>query len=259
VIARVLFLGTLFACSHQQDTTFADLIRARNEAIARGDSGAVHRGITDDMEWVVGATGTPLQAPQFLAAISHAQNPPPEFTVDSVHVRDLGRVATVTYRRMDRRRLSGAESVNWTRALEVYVRRNGRWLLAQHSHTWIVRSPTPIAIDSTSLAAFVGRYQIGDGVDDNVHFEHGHLVETLSGLTEGAVLLPVSESAFSPDGIAPLIMFERDASGRIIGYVQDLPDGTVRLAKRIDGGDRQSQVLPSPHTPTARPTAKTAP
>lgn len=262
MIARFfLWIGViaLGACAHQSDATFADLIRARNDAIARGDSAAVHKDITDDMEWVIGATGTPLQTPQFLAAISQAQNPPPEFTIDSVHARNLGDVATVTYRRRDRRRLGNVSTESWTRALEVYVRRDGRWLLAQHSHTWIVQAPTPIALDSTSLAAFVGRYQIGDGVADNVHFENGHLVATLSGLTVGGELMPVSEDAFSPDGMAPLIVFERDASGRIIGYVQGSPDGQVLRARYIAGSGTPTRDLPRPHTPAAPPAAKTAP
>ena len=249
------------ACARPQnlDATFTDLIRARNDAIARGDSATVHQGMTDDMEWVIGATGTPLRGSQFLAAISHAQHPPPEFTIDSVHVRDLGDVATVTYRRVDTRRLRGTSTTNWTRALEVYVRRDRRWLLAQHSHTWIVRSPTAITMDSTALAAFVGNYRIGDSVADSVHFEHGHLVATLTGLTEGATLVPVSPSTFSPDGIAPLISFERDASGRVIGYVQGAPDGQVLRTTYIAGSGTPARARPQPHMPAARPAAKTAP
>jgi len=46
-------------------------------------------------------------------------------------------------------------------------------------------------------------------------------------------LVPVSENAFSPDGVAPLIVFERDGSGRVAGYVQGSPDGSVRRARRI--------------------------
>jgi hypothetical protein len=201
--------------------------------MARGDTAAVHREITDDMEWVVGATGMPLAASEFLSAISHVQNPRPEWTIDSVHARDLGGVATVTYRRLDRRRAGNVETANWTRALEVYVWRGHHWLLTRHSHAWIVQSPPTIAVDSTALAAFVGHYRIGDGVVDNVHFEGGHLVATLSGQTVGGELLPVSESAFSPDGVAPLMVFERDASGHVIGYVQGAPDGGVRRARRI--------------------------
>lgn len=223
------------ACSPQRDldSTFRELISARNDAMVHGDTATVHRGISDDMQWVVGATGTTLTAPQLLSALSHVSNPLPEWTIDSVHARDLGDVATVTYRRIDRRRGGNYETTNWTRALEVYVHRDGRWVMINHSHTWIVQSPPTISMDSTALAAFVGHYQIGDGLYDDVHFEGGHLVATLSTQKVGGVLLPVSESAFSPDGVAPLIVFERDASGRVLGYVQGAPDGSVLRTRRI--------------------------
>jgi hypothetical protein len=230
-------LGAIGLCAGARprdlDATFRDVINARNDAMARGDTAAVHRGISDDMQWVVGATGTSIGASPFLSAISQVPNPPPEWTVDSVHARDLDGVATVTYRRLDRRRAGNVETSTWTRALEVYVRRGGRWLLVNHSHTWIVHAPPTIAMDSATLAVFVGHYQIGDGVVDNVHFEGGHLVATISGQTVGGVLLPVSEAAFSPDGVAPLIVFERDASGHVIDYVQGNPDGSVRRALRV--------------------------
>lgn len=49
----------------------------------------------------------------------------------------------------------------------------------------------------------------------------------------GAHLLPVSDGAFSPEGSAPLIVFERDAAWRVTGYVQQQPDGFVARARRL--------------------------
>ena len=45
-----------------------------------------------------------------------------------------------------------------------------------------------------------------------------------------------------PDGIGALMVFERDASGRVTGYVQGLPDGHVVRAARLRsprGSDRR--------------------
>ena len=75
--------------------------------------------------------------------------------------------------------------------------------------------------------------QIGPGFVDYVHWEGSGLVATSTAETSGARLVPISENAFSPDGVAPLIVFERDASGRVAGYVQGSPDGVVRRAQRI--------------------------
>src|SRR5437667_4306843 len=49
----------------------------------------------------------------------------------------------------------------------------------------------------------------------------------------GAVLVPVSSSAFSPDGVGALMVFERDSAGRVVGYVQGLASGQVIRAVRL--------------------------
>jgi hypothetical protein len=107
----------------------------------------------------------------------------------------------------------------------------------RHSTTWIVRSPLLSGIDSAHAAVFVGQYDKGGGFVDDVHFHVGRLVaqSTLEKLigTPGAMLRRVSDDTFSPDGIAPMIVFERDATGRVVGYVQQSPDGTITRARRV--------------------------
>jgi hypothetical protein len=88
-------------------------------------------------------------------------------------------------------------------------------------------------MDSSALQPFVGRYQIAPNYVDNVHWESGHLIATASGQSSGARLVPVSSSAFSPDGIGSVLVFERDPRGRVVGYVQAYPDGRVIRASRL--------------------------
>jgi len=112
--------------------------------------------------------------------------------------------------------------------------------LVRHTQTWIVGPPALLdAAASASPAPFVGRYDRGAGYIDDVHFHDGHLaaqstLEVLLG-DPGARLRPVSANAFSPEGIAPMIVFEHDAGGRVTGYVQQEPDGTIVRARRIAG------------------------
>jgi Domain of unknown function (DUF4440) len=234
-----LGLATVVAsgCTHTQratDATFGSLIAARHAAMARGDTATVHRQLADDMNWVIGASGGTLSAAQFLAAVSHVQTPPPRYEIDSLHARALGTVATVAYRRVDRRTAGTYEATNLTRCLDVFVRRGSQWLLVEHSQTWIVQSPPPVRLDAAALGAFIGHYEIAPGFVDDVHWEGKELVATVTGQMQGGRLVPVSTSAFSPDGVAPLIVFERDATGRVVGYVQGSPDGGVRRARRIE-------------------------
>jgi ketosteroid isomerase-like protein len=217
------------------DTEFHDRLVAFNTAVARADTAALGPQIADDLIWVIGATGDVVGKTRLLAAASTPQDPVPHFDVDSVRVRRAGDVAMVDYRRTDRRRVGGYElSFTW-RVFETYVRTGARWQVARHIQTWVHQAPsTPAAMDSATLAAFVGRYEIDPSYIDNVHFEGRELVATPTGQKEGGHLVPVSENAFVPDGIGALLVFERDRRGRVIGYIQGYPDGRVLRARKID-------------------------
>ena len=166
------------AQAREAESTFQKLLSARYESIARGDSAAIRRQIAVDMHWVVGANGASINATQFLSAVSHRQVPPPRFEIDSLRARIVGAVATISYRRLDRRVAGAFEVVDYSRALEVFVRHGADWILLEHSQTWVVQSPQPISLDSITLSAFVGRYEVGPGFVDDVHWEDGHLVAT---------------------------------------------------------------------------------
>ena len=212
---------------------FRRLLVAQYADIAHGDTAALRPRLADDLIWVIGANGNEVSKGQFLAAVAPLQVPAPRFEVDSIRVQRIGDVAIVGYRRADHRAAGAFEVTTLTRALDVFVRRHGKWLLARHTQAWLVTPVAPVPLDSAALQAFVGRYQIGPAYVDDVHWEGDQLVATASGQKAGATLVPVSTSAFSPDGVGALMVFERDATGRVVGYVQGYPDGRVVRAARL--------------------------
>lgn len=217
------------------DSTFRSLIATRDAAIARGDTAAVHRMITDDLVWIDGSTGGVVTAPQLVGAVAHMQSRSPSANTDSLHARRLGDVVTVTSVRVNRLPMGTEEARTTTRALDLFVLRGGEWLLASHTQVWIPAPPVPVVLDSTALAAFVGRYQLAPGFIDNVHRSGAGLVATATGEVGGAVLVPVSASVFRvANNIATVTIFERDSTGRVIGYVSHWPDGQVHRARKLD-------------------------
>lgn len=213
-------------------------------AIARGDTAVLRRRLGADLRWVVATRGAVIDRSRLLAA---AAGPPPgaprvvtlEYAVDSVTTWQHGDVATAEYRVTDRRTFRGHQNVFVSRASDLFVfRRPHGWELVRHTQAWIVGPPALLdAADSATLVPFVGRYDRGAGYIDDVHFREGHLVaqSTLEALlgAPGAHLRPVSGNTFSPEGVAPMIVFERDAQGRVTGYVQQEPDGTIVRARRL--------------------------
>ncbi len=207
------------------------LLTALYDAIARGDSQTVHAMLGDDVQWVVGVSGAVVNQRQLLAATSVPS--PARSVIDSLQAHQYGATLVADYIRGDRWPLGdSAFTVSW-RALAVFARRGDAWNLVRHTLTWLAQPVRAIAVDSSALDAFVGRYQIAPAYIDNVHWEGGHLVATASGQTIGARLVPVSATAFSPDGVGAMIVFERDSKGHVIGYVQAYPDGRVIRAPRL--------------------------
>ena len=212
---------------------FRELLVTQYRDIAHADTAALRPHLADDLVWVLGANGKEVTKSQFLAAVSQPQVPAPRFEVDSLRVKRIGDVAIVAYRRSDRRAVGALDVTTLTRALDVFVQVRRNWLLARHTQAWLVTPVAPVSLDSATLQPFVGRYEIGPGFVDNVHWEGGQLVATASGQAAGATLVPVSTTAFSPDGVGALILFERDTMGRVLGYVQGYPDGRVVRAARL--------------------------
>jgi hypothetical protein len=201
--------------------------------IGVGDTAGLRAHLSPHLRWTVGVNGSVLTRDALLAAAAPSRGPAPRFEVDSVHEMRAGGTTIIDYVRTDHRPLGSTELVTRWRALAVFTGDGPRWQLVRQSLTWLVHPAQPIALDSAALQAFVGRYQIASGYTDNVHWEDGHLVATATGQHAGARLVPVSTDAFSPDGFGALIVFERDAGGRVVGYVQGYPDGTVFRAPRL--------------------------
>ncbi|MGI8509357.1 MAG: nuclear transport factor 2 family protein [Gemmatimonadaceae bacterium] len=217
------------------DSKFQSLVEARDAAIARGDTAAVHLMITDNLVWIDGSTGAVVTAPQLVGAVAHMQARSPSAMTDSVHARRVGDVVMVASVRVNRWTMGTEEARTTTRALDLFVLSGGKWLLASHTQVWIPAPPVPVVLDSTALAAFVGRYQLAPGFIDNVHRSGAGLVATATGEAGGAVLVPVSASVFRvANNIATVTIFERDSSGRVVGYVSHWPDGQVHRARKLE-------------------------
>jgi hypothetical protein len=248
-------------CQHTPASARPDLVAAiiaNYAAIADRDTSAVRGGLADDFRWVLATGGQVVTRSELIAAIARAPSSAVvTYGVDSAHVEIVGRVAMVDYRLTDRRRFGGYARAFVSRGTDTFIERDGEWRLTRRTQTWIVSPPATITLGPTALRAFVGRYEHGSGFVDDVRLEGGELVATSSAeaaaALPGAHLRPVSDDAFSPDGVAPLIVFERDASGRVTGYVQQSPDGSVVRARRLpavsDAGDGEASPGRAPYPP----------
>ncbi len=215
------------------DEQFRASIRARDVAFSRADSAAVHRLISDSLVWVDGTGGGIISTPRLLAAVA-ASHGRIHVESDSIRARRIGDVVSVDFLRTSRYVLGKLEVATTSRASELFVPQNGGWLLAHHTQVWIPTRAIVFALDSAALNAFVGRYEIGPGYVDDVHWSGGKLVATATGEQGGATLVPVSATVFRVgNDVGTATMFERDGTGRVVGYVSHWPDGHVVRARKL--------------------------
>ena len=205
------------------------------EALVSADTAALRYWLADDLVWTDGVSGAEVTKDQVLAVLGgrRMDGLPPRTERDSIRVDVVGGVAFARFRRVDHRPLGGVDFPTRWRVLDAFVARDGRWQLVRHTQTWLVEPVAAVALDSAAQQAFVGRYEVAPGYVDDVHWAGGHLVAMLTGYPPGARLVPVGATVFSPDGTGALIAFERDATGRVIGYVQGYPDGRVLRRRKL--------------------------
>ena len=235
LLAAGILIGASFRATAQAEPADANAARARLEtlysALAHGDSTTARSVLGNEVVWIVGSGGATLNRAQLIAAAGRPT--PARFAVDSLQTRRYRQTLIADYIRHDRWPLGDTSFIVSWRAVAVFVAVDTTWRLVHHSLSWLAKPVRAVAIDSNALGSFVGRYQIAPGYVDNVHWEAGHLVATPTGQSEGARLIPVSATAFSPDGIGAVLVFERDARGRVVGYVQAYPDGRIIRAPRL--------------------------
>lgn len=213
-------------------------VRTTFDAIARADSAALGDLLSDSLRWLSPTSGAVYGKSQLLGAAARMPTTVRIlYAFDSMRVWRAGSVAVAEYRLIDSRTFAAHTNAFTSRGMDVFTLEGGAWRLRQHVQSWVPRSPARVVADTGALRAFVGLYDRGDGYIDDVHLESSGLIATSSGEkalgASGARLIPVSENAFSPEGSAPLIVFERDARGRVTGYVQQQPDGIVARARRL--------------------------
>lgn len=204
-------------------------------ALAGTDTAILARQLGDDLVWTVGVSGTDYTRKQILKLVAdRPTGSAPRTVIDSVHTDTIANIIFASSRRTDHQTLGGVDFPTTWRVLDAFTQRDGRWQLVRHTQTWLVTPVQPIAdLDSAALLPFVGRYEAAPGYVDDVHLDGDHLVATLTGYPPGARLVPVSATVFSPDGTGALIAFERDATGRVVGYVQGYPDGRVMRRRKL--------------------------
>ena len=156
--------------------------------------------------------------------------------VDSLHVVVTGEVAFVDYWIVVRVPFGPRTRAEPYRNLDTFIRRGGEWLLIRHAETHALSSPSALVVAPSLLADYVGRYEWWPGYVDTITLAGGQLFERGTGEAEAALNIAASPEAFFVKGDPSLIVFVRNRSGRVTGYVLHWPDGQITAARKVAAG-----------------------
>ena len=168
------------------------------------------------------------------------------FHIDEVQVRACGGTAVISFRvaRDEKREgdtatvvINGQTSSSpfHYRQTDVFTRRGERWeLIAAHT-TEIPVERTAVRVDPRTLDAYVGQYELGNGMFISVTTDGGKLYSQRTGRPRHELLpevLPGSEERFFVAGDPGSYIFRKDEQGRI-GYWVYRNVGGETAARRI--------------------------
>lgn len=102
---------------------------------------------------------------------------------------------------------------------ETWVRRDGGWkVLATHSYA-ALKAPPAIALPPARLDDYAGRYAAAPDLVYVITRDGDHLVGGREGKAAKPLAVEIADVLFAPDALRTRKIFRRDATGRVIGFV----------------------------------------
>jgi Domain of unknown function (DUF4440) len=215
----------------QTSREIAEQINNRHVARARFDRNAYSTLI--DPSVVFAEPGEVQTAAQLLAEVHPTVGYKMVVENESPKVTNFGQTAVAVYRQNEKE-IYGEQSLT-TRVMVVdtYIKKDGNWVLIAH-----VELPEPlrrksVKVNPAVLTQYAGQYEYGPGFVDTISVAGGKLMAQETGDDKPSELQPLNEATFFVDGDDGLVIFEKDASGKVSRYVYRTK-GQELIAKKIN-------------------------
>ncbi|HLV86078.1 MAG TPA: DUF4440 domain-containing protein [Candidatus Sulfotelmatobacter sp.] len=172
--------------------------------------------------------------------IEHLRNMPLAYDHSENHREFLahiyGETAVLNFRLTAHEQFTDSDIVTEMRDTQTFVRRNGAWLLiAEQWGTLPLNYRKAVTIDSSRLQDFAGRYEWRSGGPvDNVTLKDGKLLTRMTGESEDREYMPLGSETFFLKNDLGTVMFIRDKTGQVVGYVYHRPDGQEIHVKKVN-------------------------
>jgi hypothetical protein len=160
----------------------------------------------------------------------------PAVTVSDWMMHDLGDAAVTSYVESQVLHLDGQTPRYQSLFVDVWVNRHNAWTLVSSHRIALHQDPPALPVEASALDEYAGEYAAASGVSATITRADTALVLASNGGKPAPLLAEACDVFFRPGRPAgyprPRIVFQRDAGGRITGYVSRSPGlGNVVFTK----------------------------
>ncbi|HEV7706201.1 MAG TPA: DUF4440 domain-containing protein [Gemmatimonadaceae bacterium] len=236
--AASLLIATTIAPSPSTRPTddVAALIKRQSQefsdASASGDSAAFDR-LLDDSVIFMNETGQIATKKDLLAGARPPQAGFKQKLVQTDYAMQLhGNVAVTSFTDNSTVEFNGQTSHAAYKSTEVWMQEKSGWRMISSQTLTVVADPPAATLVSNVLDEYVGSYKASDKFVFTIARDGDHLTGSVNGATPYPISAELKDVLFSPGQPNMRRIFERDASGRITGFVvrRDGRDG-LHLAR----------------------------
>ncbi len=190
-----------------------------SDASASGDSAAFDR-LLDDSVIFMNETGAIATKKEILAGAKPPQAGFKQKLVQTEYAMQLhGNVAVTSFTDNSTAEFNGQTSHGTYKSTEVWMKEKSGWRMIS-SQTLTVPSDPPAAIlASTVLDGYVGTYKASDSFVFTIARDGEHLTGSVNGGAPYPIAAELTDVLFTPGQPSMRRIFERDASGRITGFI----------------------------------------
>jgi hypothetical protein len=222
--------GSATPADDQTAREIAEQINNRHAAMQRFDRGAYSAFI--DQSAVFAEPGEITSGAQRIAEVHPTVGFKETVEHDSPKVTSFGQTAIAVYAQREKEIYGEQSLTTRVTVVDTYTKKDGNWVLIAH-----VELPEPVKrqavkVNPAVFAQYAGQYEYGPGFVDNVSVAGGKLMSQETGEDKPDELHALNETTFFVDGDDGLVIFEKDASGKVSHYIYRVKDQDL-IAKKI--------------------------
>jgi ketosteroid isomerase-like protein len=190
-----------------------------SDASASGDSAAFDR-LLDDSVVFMNETGAIATKKDLLAGAKPPQAGFKQTLIQTDYAMQLhGNVAVTSFTDSSTVEFNGQTSRGAYKSTEVWLKEKSGWRMISSQTLAVVADPPAAKLASNALDEYVGTYEASDKFVFTIARDGDHLTGSVNGASPYPIAIELRDVLFTPGQPRMRRIFERDAAGKITGFV----------------------------------------